>query len=784
MFRHPICLSPTLSVSHQFPNLYLHGYALPWVTSNLYKRHEIQPVSLSSIPTTSVVKSSYKFSCQNLTRKSRERSNWAHGEENCGMDKDSIDTHIHDLPDVLLSNIFSLVSDTRSRNAMSLVCLRWHLLERLTRTSLTLRGNIRDLLFVPTCFRSVTDLDLSLLSPWGHPLLDFSPDPILLAHLLHNAFPSVVSLTIYIRSPATLYLLAPRWPNLFHVKLVRWHQRSPTPLGSDFHPLFENCLSLSSLDLSHFYCWTEDLQPALETHPATAASLSRLDILTYTSSAGFRSSELLAITAACPNLHQLLAACVFDHRYVDFVGDSTLLALASNCPQLSLLHLADISVLSNARTNLEDDGFTAEDAGISHAMLLDLFIGLPKLEELALDINQNVRDAGPALELLHSKCPRLKSLTLGRFHGICRAVDSKLDGVSLCRGLESLSIRNCADLTDYSLTAISLGCTRLAKFEIQGCKRITEIGIRTMAHALQQTLVDVKISCCKHLNAVRSLRALEPIQDKIQRLHIDCEWRNRSQQSERSSSHTPSKLMNCPTGKRFANWEEEVSCSKKSKYYSQMDSANISYGSLFPCKSWAQLQHLSLWIAVGELLTPLILAGLDNCPALEEIQIRVEGDCRQQPKPSELAFGLSCLSSYPRLSKMHLDCGGVIGYALTAPSGHMDLSLWERFYLNKIGNLNLLELNYWPPQDTDVNHRSLSLPAAGLLAECSTLRKLFIHGTANEHLMMFLLKIPNLRDVQLREDYYPAPENDTSTEMRVDSCCRFEDALNSRQIPD
>ncbi|KAL8197697.1 hypothetical protein R6Q57_024231 [Mikania cordata] len=133
---------------------------------------------------------------------------------------------------------------------------------------------------------------------------------------------------------------------------------------------------------------------------------------------------------------------------------------------------------------------------------------------------------------------------------------------------------------------------------------------------------------------------------------------------------------------------------------------------------------------------------------------------------------------------MQLDCGDIIGYAHTAPSGQMDLTLWERFYLYGIRELKLVELDYWPPQDRDVNQRSLSLPAAGLLQQCVKLRKLFIHGTAHEHFLMFLLKIPNLRDVQLREDYYPAPENDMSTEMRADSCSRFEDALNRRRIED
>ncbi|KAL8540290.1 hypothetical protein ACS0TY_001765 [Phlomoides rotata] len=78
-------------------------------------------------------------------------------------------------------------------------------------------------------------------------------------------------------------------------------------------------------------------------------------------------------------------------------------------------------------------------------------------------------------------------------------------------------------------------------------------------------------------------------------------------------------------------------------------------------------------------------------------------------------FGLSSLVSYPKLWKMHLDCGDTIGYAHTAPSGQMDWSLWEQFYLIGIRHLSLRELDYWPPQDRDVNQRSLSLPAAGLL---------------------------------------------------------------------
>ncbi|KAL5573681.1 hypothetical protein UlMin_023278 [Ulmus minor] len=715
-------------------------------------------------------------------------------------------TTINDLPEVILLNIFGFISDVRTRNSLSLVCRRFKALERSTRTTLTLRGNVRDLHLIPRCFGSVTHLDLSLLSPWGHALLSPSAsfDPHLLAHRLRVAFPLVTSLTVYVRSATTLQILAPLWPGLRHVNLVRWHQRPQSQLGADFFPLFENCRSLSSLDLSEFYYWTEDLPPVLEACPQVAKSLSKLDLLTTSFMEGFKDDEIRAITAACPNLKQFLVACRFDPRYLGFVGDEALLAIASNCPKLSVLHLADTSSFSNTHGDPNDEGFTAEDARISRAALVDFFSGLPFLEELVMDVCQNVRDSGLALEVLGLKCPRLRVLELGQFHGVCLAIGSQLDGIALCQGLESLSIKNSADLTDMGLIEIARGCSRLKKFHIHGCKGVTVKGLRTLACLLRPTLVDVKISCCKNLDAAASLQALEPICDRIVRLHIDCVWESSqgiddSAQMIRNFDLNQMEEYNGSSFNGNANsnfmdlWEGaefEERSTKKCKYDSD---ANCSYmpsegdgnGDAFWCsKSWERLQHLSLWIGVGEVLSRLPMVGLDDCPNLEEIRIKVEGDCRGTYKPAEREFGLICLCCYPQLTKMELDCRDTIGYALTAPSGQMDLSLWERFFLKGIEHLRLNELNYWPAQDRDVNQRSLSLPAAGLLADCAFLRKLFIHGTAHEHFMNFLLKIPSLRDVQLRGDYYPAPENDMSTEMRVDSCCRFEDALNRRLIDD
>ncbi|XP_057994654.1 F-box/LRR-repeat MAX2 homolog A-like [Hevea brasiliensis] len=347
-------------------------------------------------------------------------------------------TTMNDIPDVILSNIFASISDTRTQNSFSLVNRKFLTLERATRTSLTLRGNTRDLYMVPTCFISVTDLDLSLLSPWGHSLLAFlaPSDPLLLAHRLGVEFPLVRSLTVYARSPSTFQIMLLQWPRLSRVKLVRWHQRPSSPhLGANFVSLFEHCKGLTCLDLSNFYYWTEDLPSILQVYSDFSKSLTCLDLLTVSLTDGFKAHEIQAITAACANLTKFLVACMFDPSYLGFIGDETLLAIVANCPKLSVLHLVDTSSLGNTRNDPEDEGCTGEDARISITGLVDFFLRLPLLEELVLCVCKNVRDSAVALEALNSRCPRLKMLRLEHFHGICMAVESQLDGVALCSGL-------------------------------------------------------------------------------------------------------------------------------------------------------------------------------------------------------------------------------------------------------------------------------------------------------------------------------------------------------------
>ncbi|GJN00889.1 hypothetical protein PR202_ga18112 [Eleusine coracana subsp. coracana] len=590
-----------------------------------------------------------------------------------------------------------------------------------------------------------------------------------IAARLAFCFPAVSSLAVYCRDPSTLDALAPQWRgSLRSVKLVRWHQRPPgLDSGADLEPLLRNCPALRALDLSDFYCWTEDILPALAAHPAAAAALTELDLGLAGATDGFHASELIAIAGSCPNLRKLVAPCLFNPRYVDFVGDDALLSLATSCPRLTVLRLREPFEAA--------DTSQREDAAITVAGMIAFFAALPGLEDFTMDLRHNVLEAAPAMEALARRCPRIKFLSLGCFQGLCKASWLHLDGVAVCGALESLCIKNCQDLTDASLVAIGRGCGRLAKFAIQGCDLVTSSGIRKLVKALRPTIKEISVLHCRLLDTTACLTALSPVRGLIESLEINCIWEEAEQPVQEESVANGKAVCDPEDGDEPDEGSYE-SAAKKCRYMEFDD-----------FDSWEMLRSLSLWLPAGELLSPLISAGLDSCPVLEEILIKVEGDCRTCPRPAARTFfGLSDLAGFPVLAKMKLDLSEAVGYALTAPAGQMDLSLWERFYLQGIESLiTLYELDYWPPQDKEVNQRSLTLPAVALIQRCAGLRKLFIHGTTHEHFLSFFLTMPNLRDMQLREDYYPAPENDMMiTEMRAESWLRFEAQLNNRSIAD
>ena len=176
------------------------------------------------------------------------------------------------MPEPLLLHILGFLTDARSRHRAALACHRLLAAERATRAALSLRGDPRSDAFLylirPSfCFPALERLDLSLVSPWGHPFLSSaapSADAVapfvtaeevadqnaFIAARLAYCFPAVSSLAVYCRDPTTLASLTPHWRSgLRSVKLVCWHQRPPClDASADLEPLRGGCPALRPLD--------------------------------------------------------------------------------------------------------------------------------------------------------------------------------------------------------------------------------------------------------------------------------------------------------------------------------------------------------------------------------------------------------------------------------------------------------------------------------------------------------------------------------------------------------
>ncbi|KAJ4789035.1 F-box protein MAX2 [Rhynchospora pubera] len=672
--------------------------------------------------------------------------------------------HFHDLPELVIEQIFSLIAPTRTRNIASQVCWLWKTLERKTRSSLSLRctevfNNTHSIRF--PYFPSVSSLDLSNLSPYGR--VSFQ-DPLLAGPILSRHLPSVISLTLYAHDPIAQFLS--HWPNLKRIKLLRFRIPPSEPNTIvEFYlgPLFQNCTKIEEIDLSDFCCWTEDVIEAIKSNKPVAERLTSLNLMLGNASGGFQASDIDSITEVCQNLRQLIVPCVFNPRYPDFaINNETLVNLAANCPHLQTLHLVDNKPVNNhpnANYSMESN-----PSVITAANLEALLCSLPLLTDFSLNLsnpNLNV-----SLETLgYPRTSRIKNLKLGNFEGIWKGQRSNLDGIALCDGLEILSLKNCVYMSDENLVAIACGCARLTKIELNRCLSITELGIQTLAFKLRKTLKDFSLSYGTRISSRALVKALKPLQGQLQRLHMHCEW---------------------------------IEPESKEKMLDLLDKNNISYGLSEP-DSWPNLCELSLRICADLKLIPLLHIGLDDCPNISSVTIKVVGDLGHKPRG---CFNLNVLSKFENLSKLKLVLEMETGYPLDPPFGKPTIcqDLWEKFYLIGINELlSLEELDYWPPKGMvpaqgsssqeavlfmQNKQRILSPDGASLITSCPNLRRLFIHGTTDEDSLMSFLTISALRDAQLREDYYLTLEDDGSAGMLYELCKRFELALNKRDAID
>eukprot|EP00850_Spirogloea_muscicola_P018036 SM000161S02418 [mRNA] locus=s161:116451:120089:+ [translate_table: standard] len=673
-------------------------------------------------------------------------------------------TSIMDLSSGIILQILSLVDDVRTRNCMSLTCRAWNEWERQTRNTLALKGNNGELQLVPQTFTQVEYLDLSRCSPWGYPL-QIQDRPYLPA-LLQDSFPRVKSLKFYVREADDVMTVAKIWPCLKDASLVRWHNKAHKDLvnleaGVELIPLLQSCTQLTALDLSEFHCWTDDVPTAMQACPQTASNLLKLNLLKLSAEDNFTNSQLVTIARHCPKLEELSCVCESDPRYQDALSDAGLLAIARACTGLRRLCLTDKGELLDPRSSIE-----VQESTLSAKGLQAFSRELPELQDLKIMLSQRVQDGAACMEALSMNCSGLTSLHLGCFEAGGDLIKT-MSSSSFRLSLRELTLKHRPDVSDRGAHEIADSFRQLSKLSLCNCPNLTRAGLRCLAQSLP-ALVEVSITQCRSIPTKHLLAALTPMRQRLRALSLDCDWRSSAPSSERPPAD----------GRRGGLRSGDAS-------QPGADLMPLVDDDQRPARPfWPSLKALVVWAPLGALLTPLITAGLDNCPALAEVTVEVEGACPDLAGPGARAFGLACLACFPSIACCRINLSKVTGFSASCPPGFTDVSLWERFHLNGIQHLSMTSLEYWPPTDKDLNRRPLSMVSAGILSSCAKVRKLLVHGTVSEHVLFMLKRMTELRDVEVWGDYYPSPEDEMSSEMRLASSKRFEAAMSSRGYVD
>ncbi|CAI5495393.1 unnamed protein product [Closterium sp. Naga37s-1] len=380
-------------------------------------------------------------------------------------------------------------------------------------------------------------------------------------------------------------------------------------------------------------------------------------------------------------------------------------------------------------------------------------------------------------------------------------------------GLEALDFWQAPSLPLRCLLPLALSCPRLKELSIWGCPDLTPPSLEAVARVCRHSLVRVTVVKCCNLPTAAVLRALSPVRSTLQHLHCSCDWfcpnssvapvspvQSGADGNGDGADGTGAGATGGAAGEGAGEgMVKQAGGGRRMEGRAGADGTEeLLYGSeaaqdlsTAPDSSeWPALQSLTLLAPLGTLLFQLPSAGLLHCPLLSHVHIRVYGDCRLAAGgPGAAGFGLSCLAGYPALRFLRLDLTQVVGHSLSCPPGlAFDVMAWERFYLHGIQLLPGLEsLHYWPPSDCDLNRRSMSMPSAGILGSCQSLRQLAVHcTTANEHLLNVVVRgARGMRDLHVLGDCYPAPPDDTYAGMlRPISFQRLIKVLDDRGYPD
>ncbi|GLJ15214.1 hypothetical protein SUGI_0248700 [Cryptomeria japonica] len=261
-----------------------------------------------------------------------------------------------------------------------------------------------------------------------------------------------------------------------------------------------SCKHLRELSLSKCIGVTDE---ELKRFLAYCIELNKLDL---TCCHDLTDVALLAVARSCRHLSSLkIESC-------HLVTEKSLTMLGPGCPFLQELDLTDCSVNNTGLESLARcSELTTLKLGfcpnISDEGIIHIGARCSNLQELDLYRSTGVGDAGIAV--ISNSCPGLKSINLS----YCTHVsDDSLKSISQLHKLHNLEIRGCSGISSTGLSAIALGCKRIAELDIKRCYNVDDAGILAIANSCRN-LRQVNLSYCPvsdvGLSALASLLCLQ-----------------------------------------------------------------------------------------------------------------------------------------------------------------------------------------------------------------------------------------------------------------------------------
>ena len=304
--------------------------------------------------------------------------------------------------------------------------------------------------------------------------------------------------------------LRPKFLSMLHINGLIFHHQPVVKPYAYPGPAYYQWLKLRGISVDSFKFGSridDEALAAIASEPKITQHVKSLDFLlaSYTSL-----NNLDAVVCNCPQLESF-ALC--ETRASNVVLPSTLLALASHCPNLKELNLQHNRHIDATTAQKLATGCPDLEAlkfyfcyGVDDAALSAFAQGCPRLRTLLVKGNDQIASDGIAHVAEH--CQQLRVVNLA---GSSHLGDEGVAPLLLnCPHLEVLQM-DFSCITDLTLQAIGLHCINLKELSVVFCGNVTDDGLRCIRDGCPSLEV-LNVQCCRFISQVAcdALRAQRP----------------------------------------------------------------------------------------------------------------------------------------------------------------------------------------------------------------------------------------------------------------------------------